>query len=84
MPSPQGVALLLIGGFGLSFRSTTDQEVEGHELGIPFGAHLDTCVVRPLRAWCRTGAIPSRPLFSLSTATAPSGVRSPPGPPPCS
>lgn len=32
-------------------RSKTDQEGEGHKVGIPYGEHLETCPVRNLKGW---------------------------------
>jgi integrase len=43
--------------------SKTDQEGEGREVGIPWGAHPDTCPVRALRHWLEEAQISEGPLF---------------------
>lgn len=37
--------------------SKTDQEGEGRKVGLPFGAHAETCPVRALRAWLSAAGI---------------------------
>jgi integrase len=44
-------------------RSKTDQEGAGREVGIPYGALLDTCPVRALRAWLEASCITDGPIF---------------------
>jgi integrase len=51
-------------GVRLTIRSSkTDQEKEGTVLGIPYGAHADTCPVRALRAYLEAAWVVSGPLF---------------------
>jgi len=44
-------------------RSKTDQEGEGRDLGVPWGARLETCPVRAYRAWRAAGGISTGALF---------------------
>lgn len=44
-------------------RSKTDQEGEGRPVPVPFGAHLETCPVRSVRAWLEASGIRSGPVF---------------------
>jgi integrase len=44
-------------------RSKCDQEGEGVVLGIPYGAHADTCPVRALRAYLEAAWVVEGPLF---------------------
>jgi integrase len=41
----------------------TDQEGEGHVIGIPYGTHLETCPVRSYIAWAVSSGIKSGPAF---------------------
>lgn len=43
--------------------SKTDQEGQGSEKGIPYGAHPETCPVRALKDWVVLAAITEGPLF---------------------
>lgn len=44
-------------------RSKTDQEGQGRKIGIPYGAHLDTCPVRTVQAWLETSGLTGGPVF---------------------
>ncbi len=44
-------------------RSKTDQEGEGRQVAIPFGAHKQTCPVRALQAWLERSGITEGPAF---------------------
>jgi integrase len=44
-------------------KSKTDQEGAGREVGLPFGASLDTCPVRSLRQWLNKAGIIEGPVF---------------------
>jgi site-specific recombinase XerD len=44
-------------------RSKTDQEAEGRKIGIPYGAHLESCPVRSLQEWLAKSGISEGPLF---------------------
>jgi integrase len=44
-------------------RSKTDQEGAGRKVGIPFGAHPESCPVRSLKVWLGQGRVESGPLF---------------------
>jgi site-specific recombinase XerD len=44
-------------------RSKTDQEAEGKTIGIPYGAHTQTCPIRALKAWLRGADITEGPIF---------------------
>jgi len=44
-------------------QSKTDQEGEGHTVGIPSGSHPDTCAVRALQTWLEQSGVSSGPLF---------------------
>lgn len=44
-------------------RSKTDQEGSGREVGLPWGAHPDTCPVRALRHWLDAAEITNGPVF---------------------
>ena len=44
-------------------RSKTDQESEGRRVGIPLGAHAETCPVAALAAWLEAAGIESGPVF---------------------
>lgn len=44
-------------------RSKTDQEGQGHVIGIPYGSNPATCPVRALRAWLKASGINSGPVF---------------------
>ena len=44
-------------------KSKTDQIGAGRKLGIPFGAHLETCPVRAVQKWLEESMIDSGPLF---------------------
>ncbi len=44
-------------------RSKTDQEGEGHKLGVPFGSTPATCPVRTVLAWKAAAGIEAGPLF---------------------
>jgi site-specific recombinase XerD len=44
-------------------RSTTDQEGDGRELGIPWGERTGTCPVRAYQSWRATGRIASGAVF---------------------
>lgn len=44
-------------------RSKTDQEGQGEKIGIPFGAHEETCPVRAVQAWLTAAGIQEGPLF---------------------
>jgi site-specific recombinase XerD len=44
-------------------RSKTDQEGEGHRLGLPWGSDPSTCPVRTLRAWIDAAGITDGPVF---------------------
>jgi hypothetical protein len=41
----------------------TDQEGEGDVLGVPYGAHAETCPVRAYTAWVMASGITSGPVF---------------------
>lgn len=43
--------------------SKTDQEGEGYEKGIPYGAHPETCPVRALKDWVLAAGIREGPIF---------------------
>lgn len=43
--------------------SKTDQEGEGYEKGIPYGAHPETCPVRALKDWVLAAGISEGPIF---------------------
>lgn len=43
--------------------SKTDQEGEGYEKGIPYGAHPETCPVRALKDWVAAAGITEGPIF---------------------
>ncbi len=53
---PEGLAVTIR-------RSKTDQEGAGRTVGIPYGAHYESCPVRALRAWLAAASITSGPLF---------------------
>ncbi len=44
-------------------RSKTDQEGEGHKVGVPYGEHLETCPVRSLKRWLAVLGREQGPLF---------------------
>ena len=44
-------------------RSKTDQEGRGHEIGIPYGQHSETCPVIALKAYLKAAGLESGPLF---------------------
>ena len=44
-------------------RSKTDQEQQGRRIGIPLGAHLETCPVRALKNWLAVAKISHGPIF---------------------
>jgi integrase len=44
-------------------RSKTDQESEGRKIGIPYGAHLETCPIRSLKDWIERSGIVEGPIF---------------------
>lgn len=44
-------------------RSKTDQEGEGSEKGVPYGAHPETCPVRALEDWLAAAGVREGPLF---------------------
>jgi site-specific recombinase XerD len=44
-------------------KSKTDQVRQGRKLGIPFGAHPETCPVRAVLAWIEEAEIEEGPLF---------------------
>jgi integrase len=44
-------------------RSKTDQEGQGRQIGVPFGAHSETCPVRSAQAWVEFLDETSGPLF---------------------
>jgi integrase len=44
-------------------RSKVDQEGQGREVALPYGAHPDTCPVRAYRAWLTAGAVGGGPVF---------------------
>jgi site-specific recombinase XerD len=44
-------------------RSKTDQEGEGRKLGVPYGAHPDTCPVRAVQEWLDATGFREGPLF---------------------
>ncbi|MBL8921736.1 MAG: site-specific integrase [Myxococcaceae bacterium] len=44
-------------------RSKTDQEGHGRVVGVPPGAHPETCPVRAMRAWLDAATITSGPVF---------------------
>lgn len=44
-------------------RSKTDQEGEGDQVGIPYGANPATCPVRAVRAWLDASGITAGPVF---------------------
>ncbi len=48
-------------------RSKTDQEGQGHEIGIPYGQHSETCPVIALKAYLRAAGLESGPLFRPAT-----------------
>ena len=51
-------------GFEVTIRrSKTDQEGEGHKLGVPFGSTPATCPVRTVLAWRTAAGIEAGPLF---------------------
>ena len=58
-------------GLIISLRhSKTDQEGQGRKIGIPRGAHPDTCPVRSLRDWVSIAGIETGPLFRAITRHA--------------
>ena len=44
-------------------RSKTDQEGEGRQIGVPYGANPTTCPVRAFRSWIEICEITGGPLF---------------------
>lgn len=48
-------------------RSKTDQEGRGHIVAVPYGAWLQTCPVRNLRAWLEASEVKDGPLFRTVT-----------------
>jgi len=44
-------------------KSKTNQEGAGRKVGLPFGAHRNTCPVRTLRRWLRAAKIKEGPVF---------------------
>jgi integrase len=44
-------------------RSKTDQESEGRQIGVPYGAHLASCPIRSLQEWIEKSGITEGPLF---------------------
>ncbi|MDP3156596.1 MAG: site-specific integrase [Archangium sp.] len=44
-------------------RSKTDQEGKGRVVGIPYGAHPETCPVRLAQKWLETSALAEGPLY---------------------
>ena len=54
--TPEGMRLLIK-------KSKTDQEGDGHILGLLYGAHPSTCPVRSLRTWLRIAHIFDGPIF---------------------
>ena len=60
------VSELTFGKFGVTVdvpTSKTDQEGEGRKVGLPFGAHPETCPVRALRAWLTAAGIKEGAVF---------------------
>lgn len=49
-------------------RSKTDQEGQGREVGLPAGAHAETCPVRALAAWLALLGVKHGPLFRRVSA----------------
>lgn len=49
-------------------RSKTDQEGQGREVGLPAGAHAETCPVRALAAWLGLLGVKHGPLFRRVSA----------------
>ena len=66
-------------------RSKTDQEGAGRKLGVPYGAHPDTCPVRAVQEWldasrtARGPALPQRQPARAGAAGAPLGQGRGPG-----
>jgi integrase len=51
-------------GLVLTIRhSKTDQEGEGRQIGVPYGAHLASCPIRSLQDWIEKSGITEGPLF---------------------
>lgn len=57
---PEGLALTIR-------RSKTDQEGKGRTIAVPYGAWLQTCPVRNLKAWLDAAGIAEGPIFRTVT-----------------
>jgi len=56
-------------------RSKTDQEGQGHKLGIPYGKHEETCPVRAMKAWLTLAGIKEGAVFRACSTKGKLGQR---------
>jgi integrase len=44
-------------------RSKTDQDAQGHKIGIPYASHIETCPIRALQDWLEKSGVAEGPIF---------------------